>query len=146
MDNKNTNNIFNSRKSIIVFAAIVAVVLFLIGVVFDSKSISDIGITTFCVTLASLAVSNGFRKAKSGDSQKYGEDIGEVKQNFRNMFRKDVADHSHDQLSGYRAGDCTPDEHWRRQLDDFKKAGLIDNDEYHKLLNRGSKPYDPTQN
>ena len=55
MDNKNTNNVFNSRKSIIVFAAIVAVVLFLIGVVFDSKSISDIGITTFCVTLASLA-------------------------------------------------------------------------------------------
>ena len=146
MNNKNTNNIFNSRKSIVVFAAIVAVVLFLIGIVFDSKSISDIGMTIFWVTLASLAASSGFKKAKSGDPQKYGEDIGEVKQDLRNMFQKDVADHSHDQLSGYRAGDCTPDEHWRRQLDDFKKAGLIDNDEYHKLLKRGSKPYDPSQN
>lgn len=44
--------------------------------------------------------------------------------------------HSHDRLSGYSAGRETADGHWKKQLDSFLEAGLIDKAEYRVLLER----------
>ena len=46
--------------------------------------------------------------------------------------------HSHDQLQGYR-GNETPAEHWKKQLDGFLEAGIIDRSEYRVLLERRRK-------
>ena len=46
-----------------------------------------------------------------------------------------AAAHSHDQLQGYR-GNETPAEHWKKQLDGFLEAGIIDRSEYRVLLER----------
>ena len=45
------------------------------------------------------------------------------------------AAHSHDQLQGYR-GDESAAEHWKKQLDGFLEAGIIDRSEYRVLLER----------
>ena len=46
-----------------------------------------------------------------------------------------AAAHSHDQLQGYR-GNESPAEHWKKQLDGFLAAGIIDRSEYRVLLER----------
>ena len=46
-----------------------------------------------------------------------------------------AAAHSHDQLQGYR-GNESPGEHWKKQLDGFLEAGIIDRSEYRVLLER----------
>ena len=46
-----------------------------------------------------------------------------------------AAAHSHDQLQGYR-GDESSAEHWKKQLDGFLEAGIIDRSEYRVLLER----------
>ena len=46
-----------------------------------------------------------------------------------------AATHSHDQLQGYR-GNESPAEHWKKQLDGFLAAGIIDRSEYRVLLER----------
>lgn len=43
--------------------------------------------------------------------------------------------HSHDRLQGY-AGNEKSDEHWKKQLDGFLAAGIIDRSEYRTLLER----------
>ena len=43
--------------------------------------------------------------------------------------------HSHDRLQGYR-GDEDKTEHWKKQLDGFLAAGIIDRNEYRALLER----------
>lgn len=43
--------------------------------------------------------------------------------------------HSHDRLSGYR-GDENAADHWKKQLDGFLEAGIIDRSEYKVLLER----------
>lgn len=43
--------------------------------------------------------------------------------------------HSHDRLQGYR-GDESGMEHWKKQLDGFLAAGIIDRSEYRALLER----------
>lgn len=43
--------------------------------------------------------------------------------------------HSHDRLQGYR-GDESGMEHWKKQLDGFLEAGIIDRAEYRTLLER----------
>ncbi len=43
--------------------------------------------------------------------------------------------HSHDRLQGYR-GDESGLEHWKKQLDGFLEAGIIDRSEYRVLLER----------
>ena len=45
------------------------------------------------------------------------------------------AAHSHDRLQGFR-GDENPAEHWKKQLDGFLEAGIIDRSEYRVLLER----------
>ena len=46
-----------------------------------------------------------------------------------------AAAHSHDQLQGYR-GNESPAEHWKKQLDGFLAAGIIDRSEDRVLLER----------
>ena len=46
-----------------------------------------------------------------------------------------AAAHSHDRLQGYR-GDEDKTEHWKKQLDGFLEAGIIDRAEYRTLLER----------
>ena len=43
--------------------------------------------------------------------------------------------HSHDRLSGYR-GEESGYDHWKKQLDGFLEAGIIDRSEYKVLLER----------
>lgn len=43
--------------------------------------------------------------------------------------------HSHDQLQGYRGNESAA-EHWKKQLDGFLEAGIIDRSEYRVLLER----------
>ena len=43
--------------------------------------------------------------------------------------------HSHDRLSGYRGEESGMD-HWKKQLDGFLEAGIIDRSEYRALLER----------
>lgn len=50
--------------------------------------------------------------------------------------------HSHDRLHPNTAAPCTdPDEHWKKQLDGFLEAGIIEKDEYRVLMNRRSQQY-----
>lgn len=44
--------------------------------------------------------------------------------------------HSHDQITGYRVGAEDAQEHWKKQLDGFLEAGIIDRAEYRVLLER----------
>ena len=44
--------------------------------------------------------------------------------------------HSHDQVTGYRLGAEDAQEHWKKQLDGFLEAGIIDRSEYRVLLER----------
>ncbi|MBR0208478.1 MAG: hypothetical protein IJQ43_06240 [Oscillospiraceae bacterium] len=46
-----------------------------------------------------------------------------------------AAAHSHDQLQGYRGNESAA-EHWKKQLDGFLAAGIIDRSEYRVLLER----------
>ncbi|MBQ3481300.1 MAG: hypothetical protein IJQ43_01855 [Oscillospiraceae bacterium] len=46
-----------------------------------------------------------------------------------------AAAHSHDQLQGYRGNESAA-EHWKKQLDGFLEAGIIDRSEYRVLLER----------
>lgn len=46
-----------------------------------------------------------------------------------------AAAHSHDQLQGYR-GNESAEEHWKKQLDGFLAAGIIDRSEYRVLQER----------
>lgn len=50
--------------------------------------------------------------------------------------RRSPAVHSHDRISGYTVGSCSDLEHWKRQLDGFLEAGIIDRAEYRVLLER----------
>ena len=49
--------------------------------------------------------------------------------------------HSHDRLSGYTDGSCGDEEHWRKQLDGFLAAGIIDRSEYKVLLEKRKTSY-----
>ena len=49
-----------------------------------------------------------------------------------------AAQHSHDRLQGY-AGDENGAEHWKKQLDGFLEAGIIDRSDYRALLERRRK-------
>lgn len=49
--------------------------------------------------------------------------------------------HSHDRLSGYTDGSCGDEEHWRKQLDGFLAAGIIDRSEYKVLLEKRNISY-----
>lgn len=55
---------------------------------------------------------------------------------FRRPFDMMKAEHSHEDLEGTirRSTACEGIDHWREQLDNFKKNGLIGQDEYNKLL------------
>ena len=44
--------------------------------------------------------------------------------------------HSHDQVTGYKLGAESGEEHWKKQLDGFLAAGIIDRSEYRTLLER----------
>ena len=44
--------------------------------------------------------------------------------------------HSHDRVTGYSVGAENPQEHWKKQLDGFLAAGIIDRSEYRVLLER----------
>ena len=46
-----------------------------------------------------------------------------------------AAAHSHDRLQGY-TGNESGSEHWKKQLDGFLEAGIIDRSEYRVLLER----------
>ena len=46
-----------------------------------------------------------------------------------------AAAHSHDRLQGY-AGNESGFEHWKKQLDGFLEAGIIDRSEYRALIER----------
>lgn len=46
-----------------------------------------------------------------------------------------AAAHSHDRLQGY-AGNESSTEHWKKQLDGFLAAGIIDRSEYRVLMER----------
>ena len=48
-----------------------------------------------------------------------------------------AAEHSHDRIEhAEKYSYCTGEEHWRRQLDGFLKAGIIDRKEYRVLWER----------
>ena len=49
-----------------------------------------------------------------------------------------AAAHSHDRLQGY-TGNESGFEHWKKQLDGFLEAGIIDRSEYRVLLERRRK-------
>ncbi|MBQ2145585.1 MAG: hypothetical protein II441_02545 [Oscillospiraceae bacterium] len=55
---------------------------------------------------------------------------------FRRPFDMMKAEHSHEDLEStvLRRSSCEGIDHWREQLDQFKKNGLIEQDEYNKLL------------
>ena len=44
--------------------------------------------------------------------------------------------HSHDQVTGYKLGAESAEEHWKKQLDGFLAAGIIDRSEYRVLMDR----------
>jgi len=44
--------------------------------------------------------------------------------------------HSHDRVTGYPVGTENEQEHWKKQLDGFLAAGIIDRSEYRVLLER----------
>ena len=44
--------------------------------------------------------------------------------------------HSHDRITGYQVGTENAQEHWKKQLDGFLEAGIIDRNEYRVLLER----------
>ena len=44
--------------------------------------------------------------------------------------------HSHDRITGYQVGAENAQEHWKKQLDGFLAAGIIDRSEYRVLLER----------
>ena len=44
--------------------------------------------------------------------------------------------HSHDRVTGYQVGTEDEQEHWKKQLDGFLAAGIIDRSEYRVLLER----------
>ena len=44
--------------------------------------------------------------------------------------------HSHDRVTGYQVGTENEQEHWKKQLDGFLAAGIIDRSEYRVLLER----------
>ena len=44
--------------------------------------------------------------------------------------------HSHDRVTGYQVGAENAQEHWKKQLDGFLAAGIIDRSEYRVLLER----------
>lgn len=52
------------------------------------------------------------------------------------MRRASSTEHSHDRLTGPTDSVGDEAEHWRRQLDSFLEAGLIDRAEYRALLER----------
>ena len=49
--------------------------------------------------------------------------------------------HSHDRIQGYTAADENEFLHWKKQLDGFLAAGLIDRKEYNALLERRKTSY-----
>lgn len=49
--------------------------------------------------------------------------------------------HSHDRIQGYAAGGESGYMHWKKQLDGFLAAGLIDRKEYNELLARRKDNY-----
>ncbi|MBQ6048419.1 MAG: hypothetical protein IJL40_03735 [Oscillospiraceae bacterium] len=55
---------------------------------------------------------------------------------FRRPLNMMKAEHSHEDLEStvLRRSSCEGIDHWREQLDQFKKNGLIEQDEYNKLL------------
>ena len=55
---------------------------------------------------------------------------------FRRPFNMMKVEHSHEDLEStvLRRSSCDGIDHWREQLDQFKKNGLIGQDEYNKLL------------
>ena len=44
--------------------------------------------------------------------------------------------HSHDRITGYSVGSESGQEHWKKQLDGFLEAGIIDRSEYRVLMQR----------
>ena len=52
-----------------------------------------------------------------------------------------AASHSHDRITGYTAGTCSDEEHWRKQLDGFLAAGIIERSEYRALLEKRKISY-----
>lgn len=51
-----------------------------------------------------------------------------------------AAQHSHDRIQGYTGGE-NEYEHWKKQLDGFLAAGIIDRKEYQALLERRKTSY-----
>lgn len=44
--------------------------------------------------------------------------------------------HSHDRITGYTDNSCDGLTHWKKQLDGFLKAGIIDKNEYNTLMRK----------
>ncbi len=51
------------------------------------------------------------------------------------------AQHSHDRIQGYTTGSEDGYTHWKKQLDGFLAAGIIDRKEYQALLERRKDSY-----
>ena len=56
--------------------------------------------------------------------------------NIRSFGGGTAKAHSHDQVTGYKLGAESGEEHWKKQLDGFLAAGIIDRSEYRTLLER----------
>ena len=81
----------------------------------------------FIIAVAAISVSaakTAMKRAKSSP------------ESFRRPFNMMKVEHSHEDLEStvLRRSACDGIDHWREQLDQFKKNGLIGQDEYNKLL------------
>ena len=86
------------------------------------------------IVIVAVAVRVARHAAKTGDTAVSPRRTAEDAIGARRRTAGEA--HSHDRLSGYTAGSENADDHWKKQLDSFLEAGLIDRAEYRVLLER----------
>lgn len=89
-----------------------------------------IAIVTVVIAVAIAGVAFAAKKARAAESKPVS----------RAAQPRPAAQHSHDRIQGY-TGSEDGYEHWKKQLDGFLAAGLIDRKEYMALLERRRDSY-----
>ena len=156
----------NKKKKSNPLAFIIALILIIAQIADTAKADGAGVIIAFIVIIAVIAcfIPLIIRKMKSGSSANSGLDkLRENAAGYRNAataareranarsaspeigrsrtgVRLNAApeEHSHDRAAGYEDFSCTPDEHWKKQLDGFLANGIIDRAEYRFLMKKRS--------
>ena len=91
-------------------------------------------IATVVIVAVIVAVSVAITKAKGVEDKPMSRGTAAARRGGTS------AHHSHDRIQGY-VGAENEYEHWKKQLDSFLAAGLIDRKEYNALLERRKTSY-----